>query len=124
MTSSCVLLSPNSPVFAGSMAARPRSLDVLGGEPLHSQERADEVKSDATHGQQLFGIPVGQPRPQVPVDRDQDHVRREREADQAFAASLPGKIRQRSGDGLSGSSGGVPSCSTVSSPERIRSMAS
>ena len=37
------------------------------------------VDLDATLGEQLFEVPVGQPVPQVPAHRQQDHLGREPE---------------------------------------------
>src|SRR5207249_1955395 len=37
---------------------------------------------DATLGEKLFEVPVGQPVPQVPPHRQQDHPRRETETDE------------------------------------------
>ena len=68
------------PPVTGSMAARPRRLDELGGEPLHPPVDSDVIDGDAALGQQLLDVPVGQPLPQVPPDRERDHRRREPEA--------------------------------------------
>ncbi len=45
------------PPVTGSMAARPRSLDELRGEPLHPPVHADVVNGDAALGQQFPGHP-------------------------------------------------------------------
>ena len=66
------------PPVTGSMAAWPRSLDELRGEPLHPPVHADVVNGDTAFGQQFLDIPVGQPVPQVPADRERDHLRRNR----------------------------------------------
>ena len=62
------------PTVTGSMAARPRSLDELRGEPPHSPVDADVVNGDTAVGQQLPNIPVGQPVSQIPADRGRDHL--------------------------------------------------
>ena len=45
------------PPVTGSMAARPRSLDGLRGEPPHSPVDGDVVNGDTAVGQQLLNIP-------------------------------------------------------------------
>ena len=58
------------------MAAGPRSLDELRGEPLHPPVDGDVVNGDAALGQQFLDVPVGQAVAQVPADRERDHLRR------------------------------------------------
>jgi hypothetical protein len=78
------------------MPAWPRSLDELRGETLHPPVDGDVIDGDTALGQQLPGIPVGQAVPQVPADRDRDHLPREPEtsedrgrARRAHRTSLP-----------------------------------
>ena len=63
-----------------SMPARPRGLDELAGETLHSPVDGHVIHGDAALGQQLPGIAVGQSVPRVPADRDRGHLPREPEA--------------------------------------------
>ncbi len=62
------------------MAARPGSLNELRREPLHPSVDGDVIDADPALGQQLLDVPVGQSVPQVPADRDRDHLTREPEA--------------------------------------------
>jgi len=48
-------------------------LDSKSGE-------GDMVHGDAALGQQLLNVPVGQAVPQIPADRDHDHLPRKPEA--------------------------------------------
>jgi hypothetical protein len=54
------------------MNSRSESLDP----PVHG----DVIDGDAALGQQLLNIPVRQAVPQVPADRDRDHLPRKPEA--------------------------------------------
>jgi hypothetical protein len=49
------------------------------GEPLHPPVDRHVVDLDAALGQQLLKVAVGQAVPEVPPDRESDHVRREPE---------------------------------------------
>jgi hypothetical protein len=64
---------------ARSVPAQPRSLDELAGEALHPGVDGYVIHGDTALGQQLLDIPVGQAIPQVPPDRDRDHLPREPE---------------------------------------------
>ena len=70
----------SKPPVAGSVAAGARRLDELGSEPLDPSVDGDMINSDAAFGQQFLDVPVGQSVPQVPADRDRDHLPREPEA--------------------------------------------
>src|SRR6266849_9634288 len=59
--------------------AEPGSLDEPRGETLHPPVDGDVINGNTALGQQLLDIPVGQPVPQVPADRDRDHLPREAE---------------------------------------------
>jgi hypothetical protein len=63
------------PLYSSTQAATP-----LTGGGL--------VDSDPAFGQQLFYVPIGEPVPEVPPDRHQDHLRREPE---------PAKLDRESG---------------------------
>ena len=73
---------PGEETVAGSMAARPRSLNELRGEPLYPPVDGDVINRDAALGQQLPDVPLGQSVPQVPADRERDYLVREPEAGQ------------------------------------------
>ena len=91
------------------MPARPRRLDELGGEPLHPPVDRDVIDGDAALGQQFLDVPVGQPIPQVPPDRERDHRRREPEACEDRSGAMcshptslrPSTIDQRNSAGWS-----------------------
>jgi hypothetical protein len=69
----------DEPPVARSVPAEPGSLDELRGETLHPPVDGDLINGDTALGQQLLDIPVGQPVPQVPADRDRDHLPQEPE---------------------------------------------
>jgi hypothetical protein len=48
-------------------------------EPLHPPVHSHVVHPDTALGQHLRDVPIGQPIPEVPADRDRDHLRREPE---------------------------------------------
>ena len=56
------------PAVTEGMAARPRRLDELRGEPPHPPVDGDVIDGDAALGQQLLDVPLGQAVPQVPAD--------------------------------------------------------
>jgi hypothetical protein len=74
-----VRLVGEPPVTRG-MTARAGGLDELRGEPLYPPVDGDVVNGNAALGEQLFDVTVGQAVPQVPPDRERDHLRREPEA--------------------------------------------
>jgi hypothetical protein len=41
------------------------------------------VDRDPAFGQQLFYVPIGEPVPEIPPDRHQDHLRRKPETGEA-----------------------------------------
>src|ERR1700724_963155 len=55
-------------------------VDQLRSEPLDPSVQGHVVDLDATLGQQILQVPVRQPEPKVPTDRQQDHLCREPEA--------------------------------------------
>src|ERR1019366_7449868 len=58
-----------------------------GGEPLHPPVDSDVINGDTALGQQFFDVPAGQSVPQVPADRDRDHLRREPQAPKTSQAT-------------------------------------
>ena len=52
-------------------------LGELGGEPMDPPVHRDVVDLDASLGQELLHVPVGQAEPQVPPDRQGDDLGRE-----------------------------------------------
>ena len=70
----------HEPPVTGSMPTGPGCLDELRRGPLHPPLHGDVIHSNATLGQQLLDIAVGQPVPQVSPHRDRDHLPRELEA--------------------------------------------
>lgn len=69
----------DEPAAAGQMPTRAGRVDQLRREPLHPPVQGHVVDLDATLGEQLLQIPVGQPVAQVPAHRQQDHFRWETE---------------------------------------------
>ena len=62
---------------SGSGSARPGGVSERRREPLHPPVHRHVIDLHTTLGQQLLRIPIGQPVPQIPADRDRDHLRRE-----------------------------------------------
>src|SRR6266496_6469249 len=62
------------PPVPWSVTARPRGVDELAGEALYPPVDGDVIDGDTALGQQLPDISVGQSIPQVPADRDRDHL--------------------------------------------------
>jgi hypothetical protein len=68
-------------------ARPPRMRDRRTGQPTAASKAPTQwmgwvllINCDAALGQRFFDVPVEQPVPQVPADRDGDHLRREPEA--------------------------------------------
>jgi len=83
----------DEPAVPGQVPTRPGRLDHQRREPLHPPIERHVVDLDATLGEKLFKVTVGQPVPQVPAHRQQDHLGRETEA------SEPRRHRHRRPDG-------------------------
>jgi hypothetical protein len=62
------------------VAAQSGGLDELRSEPLYPPVYGHVVDGNAALCQQLLHVAVGQAVPQVPADRDRDHLLREAEA--------------------------------------------
>ena len=92
----------DKPPIPGQVPDRPGRVDQQRGEPLHPPIECDVVDLDATLGEKLFEVPVGQPVSEVPPHRHRDHLAREPETSErggrgrAHDTSLvPGPIEQR-----------------------------
>jgi hypothetical protein len=68
------------PPVAGSVTAGARRLDELGSEPLDPPVNGDVIHGDTALSERLLHVAVRQAVPQVPPDRDRDHLWREPEA--------------------------------------------
>jgi len=77
------------PAAADWAAAQPRSLSQQRGEAVHPPVDAHVVHLDTAFGEQLLHVPVGQPEPQIPADRQRDHLRRKPEPPNASQPSRP-----------------------------------
>ena len=73
----------DEPAIPGQVPHRPGRVDQQGCEPLHPPIEGDVVDLDATLGEKLFEVPVGQPVPELPAHRQQDHLGRESESSEA-----------------------------------------
>ena len=61
----------------------PTRLDQQRSKPLHPPVNGHMIDSDPAFSQQLFHVRIGQPVPEIPPDRHQDHLRREPETGEA-----------------------------------------
>jgi hypothetical protein len=68
------------PPTADPVPAEPGRVGQQRREPLHPAVHRDMIHLDATLGQQLLHIPIGQPEPQIPAHRKHDHFGWEPEA--------------------------------------------
>jgi len=68
------------PPVAGRVLTGPSGVGEQRGESLHPAEDGDVVDLDAALGEQLLHVPVRQAVPEVPANRDRDHLRWEPEA--------------------------------------------
>ena len=89
----------DEPAVTGTVPARPGRVDQQRGEALHPPVDGHVVDLDATLGQQLLEVAVRQPVPQVPADRQQDHLRREPEPSKRSRLSLRTAATEPSGAG-------------------------
>ena len=69
----------DEPAIPGQVSHRPGRVDQQRCEPLHPPVQGHVVDLDTTLGEKLFEVPVGQPVPEVPAHRQQDHLGRESE---------------------------------------------
>ena len=68
------------PAATDGVAAEPSGLGYQRREPLHPPVDGDMVDLDATLGEQLLDVTVGQAEAQLPADRKDDELGREAEA--------------------------------------------
>ena len=68
------------PTITRGVAAWPGGVGQQRREPLRPPVDGDVVDLDAALGEQFLEVAVGQPEPQVPADREHDHVGWEAEA--------------------------------------------
>jgi hypothetical protein len=68
------------PAVANRVPAGPGGLGEQRREPLHPAVECDVIDLDASLGEQLLDVAIGQAEAQVPADRQDDHVRWEAEA--------------------------------------------
>jgi hypothetical protein len=64
----------HEPPITESVPRRSREVDELRRERLYPPVHSDMVDGDATLGQQLLDIAVGQPIAEVPAHRHRDHL--------------------------------------------------
>jgi hypothetical protein len=72
----------DEPAVADAVTAWPCRVDDERGEALHPPVNRDVINLDATLGEELFDIAVGQAIAEMPAHRQQDHVWREPEANE------------------------------------------
>jgi hypothetical protein len=66
----------------GPRDKKPTGMDAAERQRLHRctrQEHGDVIDLDTTLDQQLLHVPIREVEPQIPADRDHDHLRREPE---------------------------------------------
>ena len=76
----------NEPAISRDVSARPARVDEQQCLPLHPAVDGHMIDSDPAISQQLFDVPIGEPVPETPPDRHQDHLRREPETGEASVA--------------------------------------
>ncbi|GAB3832564.1 hypothetical protein GCM10027610_024920 [Dactylosporangium cerinum] len=69
----------DEPPVAGRVPAEPGCVGQQRREPLHPPEDGDVVDLDTALEEEFFDVAIGQAIPQVPANRDHDHLRREPE---------------------------------------------
>ncbi|OHV31447.1 hypothetical protein CC117_25920 [Parafrankia colletiae] len=77
----------DEPSVAGTVPVGPGRVHEQGREALYPPVDRDVIDLEAVFGQELLDVPVGLGVPQVPADRQPDHLGREPE---------PGELRHRS----------------------------
>jgi hypothetical protein len=78
------------PAIPDTVLSSPSHLGELRGEPLDPPVDAHVVDLDASLGQELFDVPVGQAEPQVPPDGKGDDLGREPVSGEGRACSWSG----------------------------------
>jgi hypothetical protein len=69
----------HEPTIADGVAAGPGGVDEQRSEALHPPIQGDVVNFDPTLGEELLHIAIGEAEPQVPADREDNHLGREPE---------------------------------------------
>jgi hypothetical protein len=69
----------DEPPVTGRVPARSSGVGEQRREPLHPPVHRHVVDLRAALGQQLLHVPIRQAVPEIPADRDRDHLRREPE---------------------------------------------
>jgi hypothetical protein len=87
----------HNPAIPDGMSTRAGSLGQQWREPKHPSIHRDVIDLDATLGEQLFDVAVGQPKAQIPADGQHDHVGREAKAGEG---SLPDGTKARAASSL------------------------
>jgi len=64
----------DKPAVAHGVPCRAGSINELRGEGLYPAIHRDVIDPDATFGQQLFHVAIGQAVAQIPAHRDRDHL--------------------------------------------------
>ena len=77
----------DEPTVTYQVAARPRRIREERSEALHPSVDGDVIDLDPTLTDQLFNIPIGQPVPQIPTEREDDDRVREPEPGDAELGS-------------------------------------
>jgi hypothetical protein len=67
----------DEPAVTAAVTASPGRVDQQRGKRLDPPVDVDVIDLDASLGQELLNVSVGEPVAQVPPDRQQDHVRGE-----------------------------------------------
>jgi hypothetical protein len=63
------------------VSAGPGGVDEQRREALHPAEHGDVIDLDPTLGKEFLDITKGQPEPEIPANREDDHLGREPEPD-------------------------------------------
>jgi hypothetical protein len=86
---------------ADPMPGKPGRVGQQRRKPLHPPVHGDMIHLDATVGQQLLHIPIGQAEPQIPAHRQHDHIRWEAEPGErrAWTRWTAGRLDRLHADG-------------------------
>jgi hypothetical protein len=84
------------PAVSDGVSTGPGGVDEERRQPLHPPVHGDVIDLDPTLGQEIFDIAVGEPEPQVPAHRENDHLRREPEALERRARNCGDQTSMRS----------------------------
>jgi hypothetical protein len=78
----------DEPSVTDGVTGRAGGIDQFRGEPLDPAERGHVIDVDAALGEELLQVPVRQALAQVPADRQEDHIRGNRNPAKAEGACL------------------------------------